>query len=57
MDAIIGMSGFFAASSGLWILAVLIVAFLIGGVLMSVFGGVFYWLHRMAKKASARYDL
>lgn len=55
MDAIIAMSGFFDASSAFWILILLAVALLAGGLVAGLFGGIFYGMNRLARKASARY--
>jgi hypothetical protein len=50
LDLIVGFSGLFAAFSIVWILAALFVALILGALVASVFGSIFYGMSRLARK-------
>jgi hypothetical protein len=54
LDLIIGFSGLFAAFSLLWILVALFGALILGAVVASVFGSIFYGLSRLARVVSEK---
>jgi hypothetical protein len=49
LDLIVGFSGLFAAFSIVWILAALFAALILGALVASVFGSIFYGMSRLAR--------
>jgi hypothetical protein len=49
LDLIVGFSGLFAAFSIVWILVALFAALILGALVASVFGSLFYGMSRLAR--------
>ena len=56
MDAVLALSGFFAAASGLWIIVCLFLALILGSVVAAVFAGIFYGMNRLGRRWSKAYE-
>jgi tetrahydromethanopterin S-methyltransferase subunit E len=56
MDAILALSGFFAAATGAAILVILFLALIGGSLIAALFAGIFYTTSRLARIAARRID-